>query len=170
MDKFQVHNSVVDSDLTKACLLAEPYSQYEIWVRAFTSKHEGKPNEPSAAVWTDVRPPGRPDIVSLVCQSGTTMFLKWVRPTEFYRTVDVYYVLYRSRKESQETGGRREGQGAGSRREGQEVDWEEQVVETVNNTINHMVRFSFCFSRICVFLTSQSSCSSLYLYYYYFFT
>ncbi len=140
----------------------EPYSQYEIWVRAYTSKHEGKPNEPPAAVWTDVRPPGRPDIVSLVCQSGTTMFLKWVRPTEFYRTVDVYYVLYRGRREGEE-GGRREGEKSAGRREGEKGaggDWEEQVVETVNNTINHMVSIQrlflvqfFCLMFFFSFLT-----------------
>ena len=39
-----------------------------------------------------------------------------------FRTVDVYYVYYRSR---------RPGDG--------DTEWEEQVVETVNNTINHMV-------------------------------
>ena len=84
-----------------------------------------------ATVYTDIRPPGRPDILSLVCQSGSTMFLKWVRPAEFYRTVDVYYVLYRGRQH--DGGGRRE---SGMAEEG---EWEEQVVETVNNTINHMV-------------------------------
>lgn len=51
------------------------------------------------------------------------MFVKWVRPTVFYRTVDVYYVMYRGRAS----------QG------GTEQEWEEQIVETVNNTINHMV-------------------------------
>ena len=40
----------------------------------------------------------------------------------YFRTVDVYYVYYRSR---------RPGDG--------DTEWEEQVVETVNNTINHMV-------------------------------
>ena len=41
---------------------------------------------------------------------------------KYFRTVDVYYVYYRSR---------RPGDG--------DTDWEEQIVETVNNTINHMV-------------------------------
>ena len=88
-----------------------------------------------ATVYTDIRPPGRPDILSLVCPSGSTMVLQWVRPAEFYRTVDVYYVLYRGRQH--DGGGRREsGMGEGVAEEG---EWEEQVVETVNNTINHMV-------------------------------
>jgi len=54
----------------------------------------------------------------LTCQSGNTMFLKWIRPKEFYRTVDVYNVLYRVEDNQ---------------------DWDKQIVETVNNTINHMV-------------------------------
>merc|ERR1719189_204826 len=50
------------------------------------------------------------------------MFIKWVRPQLFYRTVDVYHILYRARKNP-----------------GVDLSWEEQVVETVNNTINHMM-------------------------------
>jgi hypothetical protein len=118
--------------------LLEPYTKYEMWVRAFTSKHEGKPSEPLAAVYTDVRAPGRPDIVSLVCQSGTTMFLKWVRPAEFYRTVDVYYVLYRGRRQPPPPAA------AAVESAAAEEEWEEQVVETVNNTINHMVSKGSC--------------------------
>ena len=73
-------------------------------------------------VWTDVMPPGKPEIVSLTCQSGSTMFVRWVRPEVFYRTVDVYTVHYRARS-----------------RMGVSVEWEQQLVETVNNTINHMM-------------------------------
>ena len=39
----------------------------------------------------------------------------------FYRTVDVYAIHYRARQA------------------GAEMEWEQQMVETVNNTINHMV-------------------------------
>ena len=70
-------------------------------------------------VTTDVRAPGEPIVVNLTCQNGNTLFLKWLRPTLFFRTVDVYNVHYRP--------------------EGQDI-WEQQVVETVNNTVNHMVR------------------------------
>lgn len=80
-------------------------------------KNEGKGSEP-LSIRTDVRPPGPPAVVNLTCQNGQTMFLKWLRPKEFYRTVDVYHVQYKI-------------QGV--------EHWEKQVVETVNNTINHMV-------------------------------
>ena len=67
---------------------------------------------------TDVRAPGAPVVANLTCQNANTMFLKWLRPKLFHRTVDVYHVMYR--------------------REGEDK-WEKQVVETVNNTVNHMV-------------------------------
>ena len=102
--------------------VSEPYTRYTIWIRAFTDKHEGIPSE-QMTVWTDVMAPGSPNIVSLTCQSGNTMFLRWVRPDMFFRTVDVYTVHYRPRPSL----------GSAS------AEWEQQLVETVNNTINHMM-------------------------------
>ena len=96
---------------------AGPYSDYKIWIKAFTTKNEGKSSEP-IVVMTDVRAPGQPLVVNLTCQNGNTLFLKWIRPTKFFRTVDVYNVHYRMEDQNK---------------------WEIQVVETVNNTINHMV-------------------------------
>ena len=59
----------------------------------------------------------------------------------YFRTVDVYYVMYRGRSlpDVVESGGQ------GGKNGGQLQDdlWEEQVVETVNNTINHMVSLLF---------------------------
>ena len=101
--------------------LLEPYTKYTIWVRGFTEKHEGTPS-PDTVVWTDVQSPGKTEIMSLSCKSGNTLFLEWMRPEVFYRTVDVYAVHYRARQV------------------GAEMKWEQQMVETVNNTINHMVR------------------------------
>ena len=98
----------------------EPFTKYTLWVRAFTEKHEGSPSEEISVV-TDVEKPGKPVIVSLTCQSGDTMYLRWVRPELFYNMVDVYTVQYRVR----DSEGR--------------FDWKQQLVETVNNTINHMV-------------------------------
>ena len=36
---------------------------------------QGVPSE-KMTVWTDVEAPGAPEIVSLTCQSGSTMFLR----------------------------------------------------------------------------------------------
>ena len=40
---------------------------------------------PWQKVWTDVRAPEQPKILSLTCQSGNTLFVKWVRPSVFHR-------------------------------------------------------------------------------------
>lgn len=99
---------------------AEPYARYKIWIKAYTIKNEGKSSEP-IEVMTDIRAPGQPVVVNLTCQNGNTLFMKWIRPTLFYRTVDVYNVHYRPENREK---------------------WDIQVVETVNNTVNHMVRYS----------------------------
>ena len=101
----------------------EPFTKYTLWVRAFTEKYEGSPSEELSVV-TDVEKPGKPVIVSLTCQSGNTMYIRWVRPELFYNMVDVYTVQYRVRDS-----------------EGK-FDWKQQLVETVNNTINHMVNMN----------------------------
>ena len=101
----------------KICLFTDTYAEYKIWIKAYTVKNEGKSSEP-LVVMTDVRAPGQPIVVNLTCQNGNTLFLKWLRPTLYYRTVDVYNVHYRPEENKK---------------------WEIQVVETVNNTINHMV-------------------------------
>ena len=102
-------------------IFSEPYAEYKIWIKAYTVKNEGKSSEP-IVVLTDVRAPGAPIVVNLTCQNGNTLFLKWIRPTLYYRTVDVYNVHYRPEEND---------------------NWEIQVVETVNNTINHMVSHIF---------------------------
>ena len=50
------------------------------------------------------------------------MFVRWVRPAVYSRTVDVYTVHYRARQDT-----------------GPQLEWQQQLVETVNNTINHMM-------------------------------
>ena len=108
-------------------ILSEPYAEYKIWIKAYTAKNEGKSSEP-IVVLTDVRAPGAPLVVNLTCQNGNTLFLKWIRPTLYYRTVDVYNVHYRPEEND---------------------NWEIQVVETVNNTINHMVSQGRGLHSIC---------------------
>ena len=118
MIELEASNDIGLSDFTFFWFFfPEPYAEYKIWIKAYTVKNEGKSSEP-IDVLTDVRAPGQPIVVNLTCQNGNTLFLKWLRPTLFFRTVDVYNVHYRP--------------------EGQD-EWEKQVVETVNNTINHMV-------------------------------
>ena len=108
---------ILNSIEQKLCPFTDTYAEYKIWIKAYTVKNEGKSSEP-LVVMTDVRAPGQPIVVNLTCQNGNTLFLKWLRPTLYYRTVDVYNVHYRPEENKK---------------------WEIQVVETVNNTINHMV-------------------------------
>ena len=114
---YAFYYNIIRRVITEINLLifSEPYTRYKIWIRAFTDKHEGVPSE-EMVVWTDVQPPGQPEIVSLTCQSGNTMFVRWVRPDTFYRTVDVYSVHYRALSS------------LGSL--GPEPQWEQQLVET----------------------------------------
>ena len=117
----KVCKSVIPKHFSLFNIFSEPYTRYTIWIRAFTDKHEGVPSQ-EMTIWTDVQSPGQPEIVSLTCQSGSTMFVRWMRPEIFFRTVDVYTVHYRARSSI-----------------GLEHEWEQQLVETVNNTINHMM-------------------------------
>ncbi|XP_040566309.2 putative receptor-type tyrosine-protein phosphatase mosPTP-1 isoform X2 [Lepeophtheirus salmonis] len=68
------------------------------------------------------------------------MFLKWLRPKIFYRTVDIYHVHYRQE---------------------QSRAWEKQIVETVNNTINHMMYLNNLTSNKVYDLKIQAGTRSL---------
>ena len=117
----------------------EPYAEYKIWIKAYTVKNEGKSSEP-LVVMSDVRAPGQPIVVNLTCQNGNTLFLKWLRPTLYYRTVDVYNVHYKPEENKK---------------------WEIQVVETVNNTINHMV-----ITKLSNIITKKTGPPIIMLYFY----
>ncbi|XP_049782864.1 tyrosine-protein phosphatase 99A-like isoform X1 [Schistocerca cancellata] len=83
-------NKKVEFELTNL----KPFTDYKIWLKAFTGKYEG---EPSAAIYhkTDVKGPSAPQILNVTCHSHDTIYLQWERPTEFYNTIDYYYILYR---------------------------------------------------------------------------
>ncbi|XP_076362408.1 putative receptor-type tyrosine-protein phosphatase mosPTP-1 isoform X1 [Tachypleus tridentatus] len=74
-----------------------PYTKYSFWVEAFTSKNQGEPTE-KLEVWTDVKGPSAPNIVNLTCHSIDTIYVQWERPQIFHKSVDHYYVYYRSEK------------------------------------------------------------------------
>jgi receptor-type tyrosine-protein phosphatase gamma len=75
-------------------LFSEPFTEYKIWLKAFTWKNEGDPSE-AVRHKTDISGPSAPQILNLTCQSHDTLFLQWKRPTEFYNTIDFYYIFYR---------------------------------------------------------------------------
>nr|CAD7455446.1 unnamed protein product [Timema tahoe] len=72
----------------------KPYTDYKIWLKAFTWKNEGDSSE-AILHKTDISGPSAPRILNLTCQSHDTLFLQWQRPSEFFNTIDLYYISYR---------------------------------------------------------------------------
>lgn len=68
-----------------------PYTEYKIWVKAYTDKHEGEPSEP-VYNRTDISGPNAPRILNLTCQAQDTVFVQWERPTQFLHSIDFYYI------------------------------------------------------------------------------
>ena len=76
----------------------EPYTKYTIWVKAFTSKHEGN-SSATIEVLTDVSGPGRSLITNLTCPGDNTLYVEWTQPEKHYHSVDKYLLYFRSREE-----------------------------------------------------------------------
>ncbi|CAG7829740.1 unnamed protein product, partial [Allacma fusca] len=71
------------------------FTEYKLWVKAFTWKNEGESSAP-IIVKTDVRGPSPPKIVNISCLAEDALFIQWQRPGRFYNSIDFYYVDYRS--------------------------------------------------------------------------
>jgi len=76
----------------------EPYTKYTIWVKAFTSKHEGNSSS-TIKVLTDVSGPGRSLITNLTCPGDNTLYIEWVQPEKYYHSVDMYRLYFKTREE-----------------------------------------------------------------------
>lgn len=76
------------------CVIPEPNTQFRIWTKAYTQRHEGKSSYP-VMVSTDLSGPGAPVISNLSCQADGDIYLQWLRPEKLYGTVDLYYIYYR---------------------------------------------------------------------------
>jgi receptor-type tyrosine-protein phosphatase gamma len=77
--------------------LLEPYTEYKIWLKAFTWKNEGEPSE-AIRHRTDISGPSAPRILNLTCQSHDTLYLQWQRPQEYFGVIDRYIILYRDER------------------------------------------------------------------------
>ncbi|XP_023290155.1 tyrosine-protein phosphatase 99A [Orussus abietinus] len=84
-------NQVVTFNLTSL----EPFTEYIIWVKAFTWKNEGEPSE-HITHKTDIAGPGAPTILNLTCQAHDAIYIHWARPGLFWNTIDYYYITYSS--------------------------------------------------------------------------
>ncbi|XP_014607845.1 PREDICTED: tyrosine-protein phosphatase 99A isoform X5 [Polistes canadensis] len=72
----------------------KPYIVYDIWVKAYTWKHEGEPSE-HIFRRTDIAGPSEPQILNLTCQSYNSVYIQWARPAHFCSSIDYYYINYR---------------------------------------------------------------------------
>ncbi|CAH1378086.1 unnamed protein product [Tenebrio molitor] len=69
----------------------KPYTEYKIWVKAYTRNHEGEPSDPIYNS-TDISGPSAPRILNLTCQTQDNIFFQWARPNHFYFSIDYYYI------------------------------------------------------------------------------
>ncbi|KAK7794416.1 hypothetical protein R5R35_010393 [Gryllus longicercus] len=100
---FFVHSNITDVETIQAnnepivehtLKSLKPYTEYKIFVKAFTKHHEGDVSD-AILHKTDIMGPSAPRIVNLTCQSNDTLLLQWQRPAEFYNSIDFYFITYR---------------------------------------------------------------------------
>ncbi|XP_063928096.1 tyrosine-protein phosphatase 99A isoform X2 [Zophobas morio] len=86
-DKIKPSSPHISYNLTNLT----PFTDYKIWVKAFTRNHEGEPSDPIFNT-TDISGPSPPRILNLTCQTQDTIFFQWARPQRFYYSIDFYYI------------------------------------------------------------------------------
>ena len=91
-------NSVELKNFLIANYVLEPYTKYIIWVKAFTSKHEGN-SSATIEVLTDVSGPGRSLITNLTCPGDNRLYIEWTQPEKYFHSVDKYLLYFKSREE-----------------------------------------------------------------------
>ncbi|XP_046407157.1 tyrosine-protein phosphatase 99A [Ischnura elegans] len=89
----RISDSYIEYNLTSL----KPYTEYKIWLNAFTRVHDGVNSDPIIQR-TDISGPSSPNILNLTCQAEDALFLQWQRPLEFNNSIDYYYVGYRDEK------------------------------------------------------------------------
>lgn len=67
-------------------------------MKAFTQYYEGETSD-SIVQTTDISGPSPPIVVNLTCHSQDSLFLRWKRPLEYYRSIDFYTIAYRRDKQ-----------------------------------------------------------------------
>ena len=80
-------------------LFPEPYTEYQVWVRALVNGRES-PNSAVIKASTDVDQPSAPTITNLTCFGTGILFVEWLRPIRFDKTVDFYRIYHRVEAET----------------------------------------------------------------------
>ncbi|XP_033215226.1 tyrosine-protein phosphatase 99A isoform X4 [Belonocnema kinseyi] len=73
----------------------QPYTEYNIWVKAFTWKNEGEPSD-HIMQRTDIAGPISPIILNLTCQAEDAIYVQWARPVTYWNSIDYYYINYKT--------------------------------------------------------------------------
>lgn len=74
----------------------EPYTEYQIHINAYGKGKLTSENSDVITQSTDVDPPGPPVIVNATCvpgTSGTSIFLQWAPPKNYYKSIDEYVIF-----------------------------------------------------------------------------
>lgn len=76
-----------------------PYTQYKVWIKAYTQRSEGEASR-TLEFRTDVSGPSAPYIVNLTCDGDHSLIVQWSRPEHYFYKIDYYFVYYRSEHDS----------------------------------------------------------------------
>lgn len=65
-------------------------------MQAYTWKNNGN-NSDTIVQRTDIVAPSAPEIVNLTCHPEKKVYLRWRKPAEYYNSIDLYLISYKSR-------------------------------------------------------------------------
>lgn len=66
-------------------------------MQAYTWKNNGN-NSDTIVQRTDIVAPSPPEIVNLTCQPEDKVYLRWKKPAEYYNSIDLYVISFKSRE------------------------------------------------------------------------
>ena len=78
-----------------------PYTQYEFWVMPI-GVDEADRGQVSEKIFktTDTAAPSSPFITNVTCYETQKIYIEWKRPKTYYKTVDFYFIYYKSSSDS----------------------------------------------------------------------
>ncbi|XP_063439230.1 tyrosine-protein phosphatase 99A-like isoform X4 [Mytilus trossulus] len=91
--RTKVINGVLRNKISENITNLDPYTQYDVRVRAVTGGGKGQFSDRYPAM-TDVTAPGAPTILNATTIGTDTVYLRWLRPKKFYRDVEEYLIEF----------------------------------------------------------------------------